>query len=194
MKTLILTGALVLTGCSTAGDYYKSVDASNAHNVSLAKAHAEAEAIRYQALMRIAESGDATAKVAATMALALGANTRQSQAAVAQPQRSEALEWASILVPGVTQGLSIYYNAKTNINANNNATALGINTNQTFGQFASEINAPVVVRPEVVQTPAPEVVIVPPTIVRPEVVKPEVVTPEVVTPEIVNPVVVPGGL
>lgn len=195
MKTLILTAmALVLTGCSTAGDYYKSVDASNAHNVQLAKAHAEAEAIRYQALMRIAESGDATAKVAATMALALGAGTRQAQAAVAQPQRSEALEWASILVPGVTQGLSIYYNAKASINANNNATALGINTNATFGQFASEINAPVVVRPEVVQTPAPEVVIVPPTIVRPEVVKPEVVKPEVVTPEIVNPVVVPGGL
>ena len=189
MKTLITAAALALTGCSTAGDYYKSVDASNAHNVSLAKAHAEAEAIRYQALMRIAESGDATAKVAATMALALGANTRQVQAAVAQPQRSEALEWASILVPGVTQGLSIYYNTKASINANNNATALGINTNQTFGQFASEINTPVVVRPEVVQAPAPEVVVVPPTIVRPEVVK-----PEVVAPEIVNPIVVPGGL
>lgn len=185
MRTLgLLSILLLLAGCSTAGDYYKSVDASNAHNVSLAKAHAEAEAIRYQALMRIAESGDATAKVAATMALALGAGTRQAQAAVAQPQRSEALEWASILVPGVTQGLSIYYNAKASINANNNATALGINTNATFGQFASEINDPVVV-----QAPAPEVVIVPPTIVRPEVVK-----PEVVTPEIVNPVVVPGGL
>lgn len=184
MKILILTGALALTGCSTAGDYYKSVDASNQHNVQLAKAHAEAEAIRYQALMRIAESGDATAKVAATMALALGANTRQAQAAVAQPQRSEALEWASILVPGVTQGLSIYYNSKQAINANNNATALGINTNATFGQFASEINAPVVVRPEVVQAPAPEVVVVPPTVVR----------PEVVMPEIVNPIVVPGGL
>ena len=145
MKTLIAVAALVLAGCSTAGDYYKSVDASNQHNVALAKAHAEAEAVRYQALMRIAESGDATAKVAATMALALGAGTRQAPAAVAQPQRSEALEWASILVPGVTQGLSIYYNTKTNINANDNATALGINTNQTFGQFASEINAPVVV-------------------------------------------------
>lgn len=184
MKILITATALVLTGCSTAGDYYKSVDASNAHNVQLAKAHAEAEAIRYQALMRIAESGDATAKVAATMALALGANTRQAQAAVAQPQRSEALEWASILVPGVTQGLSIYYNSKQAISANNNATRLGLDTNATFGQFAGEINAPVVV-----QAPTPEVVIVPPTVVRPEVVK-----PEVVTPEIVNPVVVPGGL
>ena len=178
MKLLITAAALVLTGCSTAGDYYKSVDASNAHNVSLAKAYAEAEAVRYQALMRIAESGDATAKVAATMALALGANTRQAQAAVAQPQRSEALEWASILVPGVTQGLGIYYNTRANINANNNATALGINTNQMFGQFASEINAPVVVtqpNPVVVTQPAP--VVVPPTIVNPVVVDPVVIQP-----------------
>jgi len=178
MKLLITAAALVLTGCSTAGDYYKSVDASNAHNVSLAKAHAEAEAVRYQALMRIAESGDATAKVAATMALALGANTRQAQAAVAQPQRSEALEWASILVPGVTQGLSIYYNTKASINANDNATRLGINTNQTFGQFASEINAPVVVTqpdPVIVTQPAP--VIVPPTVVNPVIVDPVIVQP-----------------
>lgn len=183
MKTLITAAALALTGCSTAGDYYKSVDASNAHNVSLAKAHAEAEAIRYQALMRIAESGDATAKVAATMALALGANTRQVQAAVAQPQRSEALEWASILVPGVTQGLSIYYNTKASINANNNATALGLNTNTTFGQFASEINDPTIVTqpaPVVVTQPAPVIV--------------EQPDPVIVKPEVVNPVVVPGGL
>lgn len=180
-KILIAVGALILAGCSTAGDYYKSVEASNAHNVQLAKAHAEAEAVRYQALMRIAESGDATAKVAATMALALGAGTRQAQAAVAQPQRSEALEWASILVPGVTQGLSIYYNTKASINANNNATRLGINTNATFGQFASEINAPVVVTqpdPVIVTQPTPLVVEQPaPVIVNPVVVQPEVVIP-----------------
>ena len=176
MKTLIAVAALVLAGCSTAGDYYKSVDASNQHNVALAKAHAEAEAVRYQALMRIAESGDATAKVAATMALALGTGTRQAQAAVVQPQRSEALEWASILVPGLTQGLSIYYNTKANINANDNATTLGINTNQTFGQFASEINAPVVVtQPDPVIVPQPAPVIVPPTVVNPIVVDPVIV-------------------
>ena len=188
MRTLALLSILLfLTGCSTAGDYYKSVDASNAHNVSLAKAHAEAEAVRYQALMRIAESGDATAKVAATMALALGAGTRQAQAAVAQPQRSEALEWASILVPGVTQGLSIYYNSKQAINANNNATRLGINTNQTFGQFASEINDPTIVT-----QPAPTIVTQPaPTVVRPEVVRPDIVVqpdPTIVDPR--DPVIV----
>ena len=176
MKILITATALALTGCSTAGDYYKSVDASNAHNVSLAKAHAEAEAVRYQALMRIAESGDATAKVAATMALALGAGTRQAQAAVAQPQRSEALEWASILVPGVTQGLSIYYNTRATINASDNASMMGINTNATFGKFASEINSPVVVtQPAPVVVTQPQPVIVPPAIVNPVVVDPVIV-------------------
>lgn len=178
MKTLIAVTALALAGCSTAGDYYNSVEASNQHSVQLAKAHADAEAVRYQALMRIAESGDTTAKVAASMALALGAGTRQAQAVVAQPQRSEALEWASILVPGITQGLSIYYNTKANINANDNATALGINTNATFGQFASEINAPVVVTqpdPVIVTQPAP--VIVPPTVIDPVIVDPVIVQP-----------------
>ena len=178
MRLLITLCTAALAGCSTAGDYYKSVDASNTHNVQLVKAHAEAEAVRYQALMRIAESGDTTAKVAAAMALALSGQGLKVQAAVAQPVPSEALQWASILVPGVTQGLGIYYNTRANINANNNATALGINTNQMFGQFASEINAPVVVtqpNPVVVTQPAP--VVVPPTIVNPVVVDPVVIQP-----------------
>jgi hypothetical protein len=172
----LLLSVALLAGCSTAGDYYKSVDASNARNVEIAKAQAVADVARYQALVNIAQNGDATAKVAATMALALGANTgRQAQAAVAQPMQSEALQWASVLVPGVTQGLGIYYNAKQAINASNNATALGMNTNGTFAQFASEINAPVVVHPEVVVTPSPEPVVVQPVVVQPEIVRPEVV-------------------
>lgn len=176
MKPLILLVAVVLTGCSTAGDYYKSVDNSNARNVELAQAHAQAEAARYQALARIAESGDSASRVAAAMALAMGGQGLRAQAAVAAPQPNEALQWASVLVPGVTQGMSIYYGAQTNMNANDNATALGINTNGTFAQFASEINSPVVVKqpaPLVVEQPAP-------VVVRPEIVNPVVVDPVVV--------------
>ena len=44
-----------LAGGLDEGSADTAVDASNAHNVQLAKAHAEAEAIRYQALMRIAD-------------------------------------------------------------------------------------------------------------------------------------------
>lgn len=186
MKNFLISAAacLALVGCSSAGDYYRSVEASNAHNVALAKAHAEAETVRYGALMKIAASGDATAQVAAAMALAMsGQGNRNLQAAIAQPQPSEALQWASVLIPGVTQGLGIYYNAKTSMNASDNATALGINTNGTFAQFASEINSPVVVT-----QPAPVVVTQPtPTIVRPEVVvqpAPLIVDPVIVTPQV----------
>ena len=171
MKLILIAAALALTGCASYTDYYRSVDAANARQVEVQRAQAEADAIRYQALMRIAESGDATAKVAATMALALGTQGRHVPLAVpAQPQ-NEALQWASILVPGVTQGMGIYYNAKTNMNANNNATALGLSTNQTFGQFATEINSPTVVTqppPLVVTQPPPVIVPTPdPIIVEP---------------------------
>ena len=57
-----------LAGCSTAGEYYRSVDATNARNVEIAVATAKAEEARYNALASIAASGDSTAKVAATKA------------------------------------------------------------------------------------------------------------------------------
>ncbi|MDD3676534.1 hypothetical protein [Thauera propionica] len=175
--------AVVLVGCSSTGAYYDSVDASNQRAVDAVKAQAEADAVRYQALMRIAESGDATAKVAAAMALALGGQgLRAPQMAVPRAPQNEALQWASILVPGVTQGLSIYYGARQNMNASDNATALGMATNETFARFASEIGDPVVVRPEVVVTPAPDPVIVTPAVVQPEIVNPVVVQPEIVIP------------
>ena len=167
---------IILAGCSTAGDYYKSVDNTNARNVEMAIAHSQAEEARYMALAKIAMSGDSTAKVAATMALALGGGRQTVQATVAQPMQSEALQWASVLVPGVTQGLSIYYNTKASMNANNNATALGINTNSTFGVMAKEINDPTVV-----MQPTPTIITQPaPIIVRPEVVNPEIVNPVIV--------------
>ena len=181
-----LLASVVLVGCSSSGDYYKSVDASNARNVELVQAQAVADAARYAALAKIAETGDATAKVAATMALALGSNARVQAAAVAQPQRSEALEWASILVPGVTQGMGIYYNAQTSMNANNNATRLGIDTNTVYKHFASEINDPTVVT-----QPSPVIVTQPePTIVQPEVVRPEIVIQPL--PTVLEPVIVQG--
>lgn len=179
-KIVALMAVVFLAGCSTAGDYYKSVDNTNARNVEIAVANARAEEARYNALARIASTGDATTKVAATMALALGGGKQTQQAAVAQPLQSEALQWASVLVPGVTQGLSIYYNTKATMNTSDNATALGINTNSTFGVMAKEINDPTVV-----MQPTPTIVTQP---------APIIVRPEVVSPEIVNPIIVQTGL
>lgn len=191
MQIIISILALALSGCSSYGDYYGSVDAANARQVEAQRAQSDADAARYQALMRIAESGDSTAKVAAVMALALSQNQgAQARMVVpAQPQ-NEALQWASILVPGVTQGLSIVYNTKLGMKQSDNSTALGMNTNQTFGAMAGEIAKPPVVvtqpDPVIVQQPAP--VIVDPVVVRPAA--PVVVDPVIVDPVIVSPVVV----
>lgn len=179
MKTILIAAALLLAGCSNMGQYYASVDAANVRQVEVAKAHAEAESVRYQALMRIAESGDATAKVAATMALAFGGQgQRTTQTVTPSVPQNEALQWASIIVPGVTQGMSIYYNAQTSMRSSDNATRLGLSTNATFGQFASEIakDPLVVTQPDPVIVTQPEPVIVPPTVVNPVVVDPVVVT------------------
>ena len=179
MKKLasMAVAALVLTGCASYGDYYASVDSANARQVEAQRAQAEADAIRFQALMRIAESGDETAKVAATMALALTGQRPVAPMATPAVPQNEALQWASILVPGVTQGLSIYYNTRLGMRQSDNATALGLNTNATFGQFASEIAKPPVVvnqpDPVVVTQPAPIIVPAPdPVIVNPVVVTP----------------------
>lgn len=172
------------------------MDNANQRNIEVAKAHADADRSRYEALARIAESGDATAKVAATMALALGQayNTRTSQIITPQAPVNEALQWASILVPSVTQLGMGFYNKQISINSSNNSrdiqlgninkdTVLGIGYQNTFLGMSKEINSPVVVT----NTNTSETAV----IVKPEVVNPVVVNPVVVNPVIVQPTTAP---
>lgn len=174
---LIAFAASLLAGCATPIEYYKSIEASNAALVSAARAQAEADVVRFNVLMRIAESGDATAKVAATMALALGGSRPAPTPAVAAQPQNEALQWASVLVPGVTQGLMGYYGMRTNMRMSDNSTLLGLSTNQTFGVLAADISKP----PLVVEQPAPIVVEQPaPVIVPPP--EPIIVSPIVIEP------------
>lgn len=173
---------MLLAGCANMQAYYHAVDAANARQVEAMRERAKADAVRYQALQYIAESGGETAKVAAAMALVQqGAGAYNPPPITPAVPQNEALQWASVLVPGFTQAASIYYGAKQNMNASDNATKLGINTNSTFAQFASEINNPTVVTqpapvivtqpdPVVVTQPAP--IIVPPTVVNPVVIQP----------------------
>lgn len=182
MKALLMIAAALLTGCANYAEYYRSVEASNAAMVSATRAQAESEAIRYQALMRIAESGDATAKVAATMALAFaGQQSRPSQPAVAAQPQNEALQWASVVVPGVTQGLMGYYSMRTNMRMSDNSTLLGLSTNKTFGVLAGEISKPPVVveqaPPVVVTQPDPIIVTQPPPIIIEPSYPPAPITP-----------------
>lgn len=174
---LLFIGVALLAGCANHAEYYRSVEASNAALVSAVQAQAEADVVRFNVLMRIAESGDATAKVAATMALALGGSRPAPTPAVAAQPQNEALQWASVLVPGVTQGLMSYYGMRTNMRMSDNSTLLGLSTNQTFGVLAAEISKPPLVveqpAPIVVEQPAPIIVSPPdPIIVSPVVIEP----------------------
>jgi hypothetical protein len=95
MKTItlaLLTALLVITGCASTNElYYESVQKT-------AEANARAVQAKFDALSKIASSGDGQAASAAVMALAL-TSTPNAQPI---PQKSEAIQWASILASPVT--------------------------------------------------------------------------------------------
>lgn len=93
MKAIIaLLLAASITGCaSSSSQYYEAVQRA-------AEANSAAAQSKFEALSRIAASGDGQAASAAVMALAL------TQTATVQPipQQSEAIQWASVLASPVT--------------------------------------------------------------------------------------------
>jgi len=137
MKSLTLLSLLVLAGCASPeyAQYSKA-------QTDIAVARHTADAAKYKAMADIAAQGDSSAKVAAVMAMALGSNTNGAQTAIQAPQANAALQWASILVPGLTQVAGMRYNYLSQQTASNNATALGISTNTTFAGISGKIQAP----------------------------------------------------
>jgi hypothetical protein len=129
---LLALAALALTGCATK-DYELYAD-SHA-KIEIAKANAEAE--RYKAMGAIAQSGDASAKVAAVVALALGQSGTKAETPMTAPQNNQALQWASILVPSVTQLYGISAIAQSD-----NASKVAVSTNDAFVGIAGRIQAP----------------------------------------------------
>lgn len=92
ITTALIAALLFVTGCaSTNSLYYESVQKT-------AEANARAAQAKFDALSKIASSGDGQAASAAVMALAL-TTTPNSQPI---PQKSEAIQWASILASPVT--------------------------------------------------------------------------------------------
>ena len=93
MKIIVIAlTVLVLTSCASSNSlYYEAVQKT-------AEANAKAAQAKFDALSQIASSGDGQAASAAVMALAL------TQTANVQPipQKSEAIQWASILASPVT--------------------------------------------------------------------------------------------
>jgi len=88
----IVVLAVFVTGCaSSSSQYYEAVQKT-------AEANALAHQAKFDALSKIASSGDGQAASAAVMALAL-TNTQSIQPI---PQQSESLQWASVLATPVT--------------------------------------------------------------------------------------------
>jgi hypothetical protein len=132
MKKVIIMSVisiLALTGCAT--DDYKRYSETQA---AIASARSNAEVARYQALAEIARSGDSTAKVAAVMSLQMGSsqNTPQPQLIAPRSAGDIALQWASVLVPSVTQLYGINANKQVAITQSNNQAAVAQSTNATF--------------------------------------------------------------
>lgn len=166
--TLITLALMVfVSGCATT-DYEQYAKSAEAASVA-----------RSEALTAIAASGDSSAKVAAVMALALGAGQAQMQA----PQANAALQWAQVLVPGLTQMVGMRYQYLGTKAASDTAARVAESTNNTMLGIANQIQAAPTIttttdRHDVV-TPAP-VVVNTPAIVNPPVInQPVVVTPVV---------------
>ncbi len=92
MKAALLGVLLIMGGCASSNSlYYEAVQKT-------AEANSKAAQAKFDALAQIASSGDGQAASAAVMALAL----TQTSNVQPIPQKSEAIQWASILASPVT--------------------------------------------------------------------------------------------
>jgi hypothetical protein len=128
-----LIAVLSLTGCATA-EYAAYADAH--------KAQAAAQTARFQALADIAKQGDTTAKVAAVMSLQMGGGQQNAQIVAPKSWADYAMQWTGLLLPTIGQVYTINKQTSLGMRQSDNATALGISTNNAFVGMASQIQAP----------------------------------------------------
>lgn len=156
MKRLIIAAlaAVALAGCATSQDkYYEAIKAQ------ADAAKAQQDRIEGQ-ITALAATGDAQAKgMAMAYWIMKGAKGGDSVVRI-QPPQDKALQWASILVPGLTNLYSIQQNTRVNL-ANIEATTerYGL-TMGAFGTLAGQgIDAaakdPLIVQPTIVHSSAP---------------------------------------
>ena len=148
MRTLIILCALALTGC--ASDYKLYADASAKSEI----ARHNADAAKYRAMADIAAQGDASAKVAAVMAIALGQQSTAQAQQLRPPEHATGtlLQWAQVLVNPLTQMYGAY-SARRVGESQASYSFQGLkSTNDTFGLIASKIQAPIAPAPNVTTT------------------------------------------
>jgi hypothetical protein len=140
---IIIASLLALGGCASTAEYTQYTDSQ----LKIETAKYAAEAARYKAMSDIANSGSETAKIAALVAIAVsssGSHSATAQLRPPEPGGQAALQWASLLIPSVTQMYSIYSNTKLGINQSNNVARVAESTNTTYLGMASKIQAPAV--------------------------------------------------
>ena len=123
----------------------------------IAKSKADSDTARYAALSAIATTGTDSSRIAAVMALAMGGGSNNAPATQIQaPQASQALQWASVLIPGLTTLASINANMRVGLANADSSARIAESTNATFLGVASKIQAPVVAAPTVVTPVLPQ--------------------------------------
>lgn len=125
---LILAAGLALTGCATNYDAYAKAQSE------IATAQSNAETARLVALARIAESGDAGAKIGAVMALAFSG--QRGMATQLQAPSDPVLEWVKALAGPLTNIWGIVESNRTARHSSDNAVRTHESTMSTLGSIA----------------------------------------------------------
>lgn len=138
-SALLALAAVAITGCASQ-DYAQYTQARAAE----ARARAEADVARYNALARIAETGSDAARVAAVMSLQAAGNGQNVTTPTAAPRSAAdtALGWASVLVPGLTQMHAATQATRLGLRQSDNAAAVATSTNATMLGLGGLIQAP----------------------------------------------------
>lgn len=137
MKTIVaVAAALAVTGCATTNkDYLALLTAQQA----VAVQNAEAAKARFTAMSQIAQTGDASSRTAAVMAMAM---VQTPHVQLPAPPENEALKWASVFVPAITNLGANYFTYRLGaINSNNAAATTTAAYNAFSGMATAGYNA-----------------------------------------------------
>ena len=130
-RVILVAAALSVTGCANNG-YKEYADAVARQSEALAGAKNE----QTKALMELARGGDATTKTVAVLMMALNGAAASASAPAINPPKNEVMEWAAILLPGVTGIVSNWFGYSLGKTQSNNATAATTAAYQTFGTMS----------------------------------------------------------
>jgi hypothetical protein len=132
VKTIVaVTAVLALGGCATTNkDYLAMLTAQQA----VATQNAEAVRARFNAMAQIAQTGDASSRTAAVMAMAM---VQTPQVNLPPPPESEVFKWASVLVPAITNLGANFFTYRLGAINSNNAASTTTAAYNTFGSIAT---------------------------------------------------------